>query len=91
MKFRTRPFQMTAVQFNGRNFEELLDFTEGKFYAVEPEDRTDDPEITAEVFDVLHSTWVGVKDYQWIIKGSKGEFYPCDPEVFETKYEAIDE
>lgn len=23
----------------------------------------------------------------WIIKGTRGEFYPCKPDVFATKYE----
>ena len=43
-------------------------------------------DIVAAVFDVLHETWVGVKKGQWIIRGTKGEFYPCDPEVFAEKY-----
>lgn len=27
----------------------------------------------------------------WIIKGVKGEFYPCKPDVFEATYEAVEE
>lgn len=26
----------------------------------------------------------------WIIRGVKGEFYPCDPEIFEATYEPAD-
>jgi hypothetical protein len=26
----------------------------------------------------------------WIIKGVKGEFYPCKPDVFEMTYEKTD-
>lgn len=25
----------------------------------------------------------------WIIRGVKGEFYPCKPEIFEATYEAV--
>lgn len=25
----------------------------------------------------------------WIIKGVKGEFYPCKPDIFEMTYEAV--
>lgn len=25
----------------------------------------------------------------WIIKGVKGEFYPCKPDIFATTYEAV--
>lgn len=46
-------------------------------------------ELTGSVFDDLHSTWVGVKTGQWIIRGVKGEFYPCDPEVLAETYEVL--
>lgn len=26
----------------------------------------------------------------WIIKGVKGEFYPCKPDVFESTYEKVE-
>jgi len=26
----------------------------------------------------------------WIIKGIKGEVYPCKPDIFETTYEKVD-
>jgi hypothetical protein len=25
----------------------------------------------------------------WIIRGIKGEFYPCKPDIFEATYEAV--
>lgn len=25
----------------------------------------------------------------WIVKGIKGEFYPCKPDIFEATYEAV--
>lgn len=27
----------------------------------------------------------------WIIKGVKGEFYPCKPDIFEQTYEPVEE
>lgn len=30
-------------------------------------------------------------DGDWIIKGVKGEFYPCKPGIFAATYEAVDE
>ena len=27
--------------------------------------------------------------YDWIIKGTEGEFYPCKRKVFEKKYEKV--
>jgi hypothetical protein len=26
---------------------------------------------------------------RWIIKGIKGEFYPCKPDIFEATYEEV--
>lgn len=89
MKFVSKRIEIEAVQFDGGNYAELADFTDDQFWYVEIANRIDDPDIMAEVYDKLHSTWVGVKAGQWIIKGTKGEFYPCDPEVFEAKYEQI--
>lgn len=49
-------------------------------------DWKDDKAYTAAVFDYIHDTWVGVKTNQFIIYGTKQEFYPCDSDVFTTKY-----
>lgn len=89
--FRKRPVVVQAVQWTGDNEAEVAAFT-GRhlFHSVPPEDRTDDPEITAEVMDVLHSTWVGVKTGQWIIRGVRGEFYPCDDGVLADTYDEVE-
>jgi len=42
------------------------------------------------VFDRLHNTWVQFKVGDWIIKGVRGEFYPCEEEVFAETYEIWD-
>jgi hypothetical protein len=91
MKFRTKPFEIEALLYDGTNADEITAWSGNMFYEVEEEDRTDDPDCIAAVFDKLHSTWVGVKEGQWIIRGMKGEYYPCDPEVFAEKYESMDE
>lgn len=103
MRFRTKPFEIEAVLFTGENFGEVREFC-GKrpagyvkslsleiFNPIGVFILMDDPEILASVYDELHSTHVGVKAGQWIIRGQKGEYYPCDPEIFEAKYEAVDE
>ena len=41
-----------------------------------------------QVFDYLHTTWVKFERGDWIIKGVKGEFYPCKADVFIATYEA---
>ena len=31
-----------------------------------------------------------VSDGDWIIKGVKGEYYPCKPDIFEMTYEKVE-
>lgn len=88
MKFKTKPFEIEAERFTG-DPQPFYGMCGWKFAMLPEYDRTDDPECIAQVFDELHNTWVGVKEGQWIIKGMKGEFYLCDNEIFEAKYEAV--
>ncbi len=91
MQYRKKPIVIDAIQWTGDNDTDIHRFAPNHFYAVDPEDRTnsDDPDCTAAILDDLHSTWVGVKTGQWIIRGVKGEYYPCDAEVFATTYEPL--
>lgn len=88
-RFRKKPIEVEAVQWNGNNYHFIREWTGNKFDALADDDREncDDPEATAQVFDSLHSTWVLVYDRDWIIRGVKGEFYPCRDEVFQETYE----
>lgn len=44
----------------------------------------------AVVYDRFHG-WVPLFVGDWIIRGLKGEFYPCQPEVFAASYEAAED
>ncbi len=89
-RWRKRPVTVEAIQWTGANAIEVAAFTGSKFDVVDPEDRGDDPDITAQVFDVLHSTWVGLHTGHWVIRGVRGEFYPCDDGVLAETYEPAD-
>ena len=39
------------------------------------------------VFNPLEDQWLNVPVGHWIIRGVKGELYPCEPEVFAATYE----
>jgi hypothetical protein len=93
MKFRKKPKVIEAVRWTGDNAAEVNHFAASHFDVLNPEDRAncDDPAATAQVFDVLHSTWVLVYDGDWIIRGVRGEHYPCRPGVFAETYEAVEE
>jgi hypothetical protein len=40
--------------------------------------------------DTVEGTMNALQD-DWIIRGVKGEFYPCKPDIFEATYEAVPE
>lgn len=85
-RFRKKPVVVDAVQWTGDNEGELDAFCSTEFDVLgAPVD--DDPEATAQVFDRLHSTWILVYAGDWIIRGLRGEFYPCRDSVFRESYE----
>ena len=93
-RFRKKPVEVDAVQWTGANAQEVNLFARGSgpgFDVLSDMDRgnCNDPEATAQVFDVLHSTWVLVYTGDWIIRGVKNELYPCRDEVFQETYEPV--
>lgn len=79
MKYRTKPFEIEAIQYDGTNADEIYDWSNGNI--------RQGREI--QVYDYLHDTWITFYIGNYIIKGMNGEFYPCVPDVFEAKYELI--
>lgn len=80
--FMKRPVAIRAMQFNGEDsWEGLLEFTDGKVRAEEG--------ASPEVYDYLHDTWIKFKKGDWILEGSKGEFYAHEGELFKTNYEEV--
>ncbi len=74
-KFRKRPIVIEAIQFNG-NFDEIESFVGG-----DAEFR-DGQLLVATLEGPLRAA-----PGDWIIKGIKGEFYPCKPDIFAETYE----
>lgn len=86
MRFTTKPFIIDAIQWTGQNGQEIQEFVgEHPKYNIPAFNWLSNGD--AEVWDHLQETWVHVHRNNWIIKGMKGEFYPCDNEVFQAKYE----
>lgn len=63
---------------------------------------SDDPSITGPdvpsvfsddtlglIIPTLEGDMLAIEN-DWIIKGVKGEFYPCKPDIFEATYEPVD-
>lgn len=73
-RFVKRPVVIEAIQFKG-NFEEIEQFVGGDAVF------RDGYLVIATLEGPLHAA-----PNDWIIKGVKGEFYPCKPDIFEETY-----
>lgn len=74
--FRKKPVVIEAIQFKNGNFDELERFVGG-----DAEFR-DGQLVIATLEGAMRAS-----PNDWIIKGVKGEFYPCKPDIFEQTYE----
>lgn len=81
--YKTKPVEIKAVEWTGENKEEVYEFANGNGFFVG---------FVDDIFFI--NTFKGVRrasvgDY--IIKGVRGEFYPCKPDVFYERYEEVAE
>lgn len=90
MRYRKRPIEVDAVQWTGDNVDDVVALTGPENFERLDERPSDDPEATARVYDRLHSSWVLVRVDDWIIRGVRGEVYPCRSDVFEATYAPVD-
>jgi hypothetical protein len=77
MRYKTKPCEIEAVQWTGENLTEILRFTNTQNIDI----TSGVPVIKTLEGDMVASTG----DY--IIRGLRGEYYPCKPDVFQKKYE----
>lgn len=89
-KFRKKPVVVEAWQMANND---LWDMEDGDWPdwvqdAVEEDVIFYDPDLETTVIITLegpHRASMG----DWIIKGVKGELYPCKPDIFEMTYEPV--
>ena len=81
MRFRKKPVVIEAIQFIGtsENLAELSKFITQRTLRYDPAKE----QIVIETLEGAHFANIG----DWIIKGVKGECYPCKPDIFELTYE----
>jgi hypothetical protein len=86
-KFRKKPVVIEAVQFVGNNAMEVNAFTGGKSCPTDESLTHHDWERKQLVIPTLEGDMIASYG-DWIIRGVKGEFYPCKPDIFAATYEA---
>lgn len=91
MKYRKKPVVIEAIQWDGT--EAGLQRIKSFFPALETTAKSGHlrkPEVTRWRIQTLEGGHE-VSPGDFIIKGIKGEFYPCKPEIFEMTYEPVEE
>ena len=83
--FRKKPVVIEAVQWSGKNSAEIEAFV-GSPQRWETWKQFE--EWSEIRIPTLEGTMVATKG-DWIVKGVKGEFYPCKPDIFEATYESV--
>ena len=79
-KFSKKPVVIEAVQWVGTNIDEVMEFLNWRNASY------DDREgLRIHTLEGTHHATVA----DFIIKGVKGEFYPCKPDIFSATYEAV--
>lgn len=84
-QYRKKPIVIEAAQYDGDNEFDIKDWAQGVItspftYGKNP------PNLEIKTLEGVMQANVG----DWIIKGVKGEFYPCKPDVFAATYEPVE-
>ncbi len=77
MKFRKKPVIIEAIQWTGQNCLEIQQFCGVTPFTMDS--------FIIPTLEGNHTANI----WDWIIKGVKGEFYPCKPDIFEQTYEKV--
>lgn len=78
-KFRKKPVVVEAFQWNGQRPRYWPDWAIDVFLV-------DGLELVVDTLEGRMKADMG----DWIIRGVKGEQYPCKPDIFEATYEPIE-
>ena len=83
-RFRKKPIVIDAIQWTGDNTQEVMDFVgeKSRFFP-----KWIIPRIVIETLE----GWMHVRRNDFVIKGVKGEFYPCKPDIFAETYDEVKE
>ena len=78
-RYKTKPCEIEAIQWTGRNDKEILDFVKNKHFI----------SFDGDLYLITLGGEMKADFGDYIIKGLRGDFYPCKPDVFVKMYEEI--
>jgi len=86
--YKKKPVVIEAIQWTGKNLEEIISFS-GLHESVANMRGSDYERLVEQnglkIFTLEGPLHASVGDY--IIRGVKGEFYPCKPDIFSATYD----
>lgn len=85
MRYIKKPVVVEALQWTGDNYYDMLDFCPSLIRDFDVPNATH-PELY--VYTLEGEMHLSVGDY--LIKGVRGEYYPCKPDIFWETYDSID-
>lgn len=86
MQYRKKPVVIEAIEWNGDNLSEVMQFCAGNAtYELMHKGNSELVIATLEDGSEVEAQHVASRG-DWIIKGVAGEFYPCKPDIFERTY-----
>lgn len=80
-RFRKKPVEIEAIQWTGGNVDEIREFA--------GEDVGYHHSTTGQLAIETSEGSIWATPGDWVIRGVKGEHYPCKPDIFEWTYDAI--
>lgn len=87
MRYRKRPVEVEAVEVRPENINQLMRLTNGG--SREATYYWGDGKLSCIMIKTLEGTMrADIGDF--LIKGIKGEFYPCKPDIFKQTYEPVE-
>jgi len=84
-KYRKKPVEIEAVQWRGENHCEIFEFC-----GLDNCSFASYLNLKRFYVHTLEGT-LRADEGDYIIKGIKGEFYPCKPDIFEMTYESVED
>ena len=95
MKYRKKPVVIEAIQWDGNNLKEVMEFIGSEFSYEENTDYVTNKfnyrKLTKKLFINTLEGKMEVSEGDYIIKGIKGEFYPCKPDIFINTYDKVED
>lgn len=87
--YRKKPVVVEAERWDGRDYDALARFLGPEMYSHVSFSSPVPGETPASVHIATLEGVMTASPGDWVIKGVKGEFYPCKPDIFEATYEPV--